>query len=87
MKDARGALVVKLDAAGPAAKAGIASRDVITSVNDQPIKQPSDLAKKVSNSAPGTSLKLGVVRAGEQKVVMVTLAQMPLPPSTPRGNR
>jgi serine protease Do len=87
MKDVRGALVVKLEAAGPAAKAGIMSGDVITSVNGDPIKQAGDLAKKVSNSAPGTSLKLDVVRTREQKVVMVTLAQMPTPPSAPRANR
>lgn len=87
LKDVRGALVVKLEAAGPAAKAGIMSGDVITSVNGDPIKQAGDLAKRVSNSAPGTSLKLDVVRAREQKVVMVTLAQMPIPRSASGANR
>jgi serine protease Do len=87
MKDVRGALVVKLEAAGPAAKAGITPGDLITSVNDEPIKQVGDLTKKVSNSAPGTSLTLRVVRAGEQKIVLVTLAQMPLPPSASRAIR
>jgi serine protease Do len=78
---------VKLEAAGPAAKAGITPGDLITSVNDEPIKQVGDLTKKVSNSAPGTSLTLRVVRAGEQKIVLVTLAQMPLPPSASRAIR
>jgi serine protease Do len=87
LKDVRGALVVKLEAAGPAAKAGIMPGDVITSVNGDPVKQAGDLTKKVSNSAPGTSLKLDVVRAREQKVVIVTLAKTPLPPSAPRANR
>jgi serine protease Do len=87
LKDVRGALVVKLEAAGPAAKAGIMSGDVITSVNGDPIKQAGDLAKRVSNSAPGTSLKLDVVRAREQKVVMVTLAQMPIPRSASGASR
>jgi serine protease Do len=79
MKEVRGALVVKLEPAGPAAKAGLTSGDVVTSVNGEPIKQANDLARKVSNSAPGTSLTLGVVRGGEQKNVTVTLAQMPGP--------
>ena len=87
LKDVPGALVVKLEAAGPAAKAGIMSGDVITSVNGDPIKQAGDLAKRVSNSAPGTSLKLDVVRAREQKVVMVTLAQMPIPRSASGASR
>ena len=87
LKDVRGALVVKLEAAGPAAKAGIMSGDVITSVNGDPIKQAGDLAKRVSNSAPGTSLKLDVVRAREEKVVMVTLAQMPIPRSASGASR
>jgi serine protease Do len=39
LKDVRGALVVKLEAAGPAAKAGIMSGDVITSVNGDPISR------------------------------------------------
>jgi serine protease Do len=65
LKDVRGALVVKLEAAGPAAKAGIMSGDVITSVNGDPIKQA----------------------AREQKVVMVTLAQMPIPRSASGASR
>jgi serine protease Do len=83
MKEVRGALVVKLEPAGPAAKAGLTSGDVVTSVNGEPIKQASDLARKVSNSAPGTSLTLGVVRGGEQKNVTVTLAQVPAPRTSP----
>jgi serine protease Do len=79
MKDVRGALVVRLDATSPAVKAGIASGDVITSVDDEPVRLASDLARKVTNSAPGTVLRLGLLHSGEQKTAYVTLGEMPTP--------
>jgi serine protease Do len=75
MKDLRGALVMRLDATSPAAKAGIASGDVITSVDDEPVRQASDLARKVTNSAPGTVLRLGLLHRGEQTTAYVTLGE------------
>ena len=77
LKDVRGALVARLEATGPAAKAGISVGDVITSVDDEPIKRASDLARKVTNSAPGTLLRLGVMHHGEQKTARVTLDEVP----------
>jgi serine protease Do len=77
LKDIRGALVVQLDAGSPAANAGIATGDIITSVNGDPIKQIADLGRKVSTSVPGTALSLSLVRRGEQKTVAVTLGQLP----------
>jgi serine protease Do len=83
IKDVRGALVVRLEATSPAAKAGIAAGDVITSVDDEPIKQASDLARKVTKSAPGTQLRLGVFHRGERKTASVTLGEMPTPRNAP----
>jgi serine protease Do len=83
IKDVRGALVVDLEATSPAAKAGIAAGDVITSVDDEPIKQASDLARKVTKSAPGTQLRLGVFHSGERKTASVTLGEMPTPRNAP----
>ena len=40
----------------PAAKAGIQSGDVITSVNDVPVHDPRELARKIGTMAPGTSV-------------------------------
>jgi serine protease Do len=77
LKDIRGALVVQLDAGSPAANAGIATGDIITSVNGDPIKQIADLGRKVSTSVPRTALSLSLVRRGEQKTVAVTLGQLP----------
>ena len=61
----------------PAAKAGIESADVITAVNGTPVKDARDLARTIGTMAPGTSIKLDIVRKGEPRSVSLTVGQMP----------
>ncbi len=77
LKQASGALVSEPQKDSPAAKAGIASGDVITSVNDAPIKDARELARKIGTMSPGTSVKLGMLRQGENKTVTLTLGTLP----------
>ena len=77
LKNAEGALVAEAQANSPAAKAGIASGDVITSVNGEAVKDARDLAKKIGALAPGATAKLGVLSKGKEKTVAVTLADYP----------
>jgi serine protease Do len=77
MKKAEGALVDQPRPHGPAAEAGIKVGDVITEVDGQPIKDPRTLVQKITNDAPGTQIKLTVLRKNESKTVGVTLAEMP----------
>jgi serine protease Do len=77
LKTAEGALVAEPQPDGPAVKAGIASGDVITSVNGQPIKDARDLAKRIGGMAPGASVKLGIVSKGAEKTVNITLGELP----------
>ncbi len=77
LKQASGALVSEPQKDSPAAKAGIASGDVITSVNDQPVKDARDLARKIGTMSPGTSVKLGVIHQGTDKTVTLTLGTLP----------
>jgi serine protease Do len=77
LKQATGALVAEPQKDGPAAKAGIASGDVITSVNDTPVHDPRELARKIGTMAPGTTVKLGVVHGGQNKTVSLTLGTLP----------
>ena len=77
LKTAEGALVAEPQPDGPAVKAGIASGDVITSVNGQPIKDARELAKRIGSLAPGASVKLGIVSKGAEKTVNVTLGELP----------
>jgi serine protease Do len=77
LKSAEGALVAEPQPDGPAVKAGIASGDVITAVNGQPIKDARELAKRISGMAPGASVKLGIISKGAEKTVNVTLGELP----------
>src|SRR5262245_34807446 len=77
MKKAEGALVSEPQANSPAAKAGIEAGDVVTAVDGKAVKDARDLARKVGLMAPGSSVKLDLLRKGEAKTVMLTLGQMP----------
>jgi serine protease Do len=77
LKQANGALVSEPQKDSPAAKAGIQSGDVITSVNDAQIHDARELARKIGTMAPGTSVKLGVFHQGQDKTLTLTLGTLP----------
>jgi len=77
LKKAEGALVAEPQANGPAAKAGIESGDVITAVNGDPVKDARELARTIGGLSPGNSVKLNVLHKGQDKVVNLTLGQLP----------
>jgi serine protease Do len=77
LKDARGALVAEAQSGGPAAKAGVESGDVVTTVNGAAVKDARDLAKKIGALAPNETVKLGLLRKGDEKTVSVTLGTFP----------
>ncbi|MFB9268738.1 Do family serine endopeptidase [Bradyrhizobium erythrophlei] len=77
MKKAEGALVAEPQANGPAAKAGIESGDVITAVNGEPVKDARELARTIGGLPPGNAVKLNVLHKGQDKVVNITLGQLP----------
>jgi serine protease Do len=77
MKKAEGALVAEPQANGPAAKAGIQSGDVITAVNGEPVKDARELARTIGGLAPGNAVKLNVLHKGQDKVINLTLGQLP----------
>jgi serine protease Do len=75
MKKAEGAIVDEPQAGSPAAKAGIMAGDVITSVDGKEMKDSRELARTISAMAPGTSVKLGIIRKGEDKTVSLRLGE------------
>jgi serine protease Do len=77
MKKAEGAIVAEAESGAPAAKAGVKSGDVIFAVNGDAVKDSRDLAKKIGALAPGSSVKLGIRRKGEDQTLTLTLAKMP----------
>ena len=77
LKQAQGALVADPQKDGPAAKAGVEAGDVITAVNGQSVKDARELARIIGGFAPGSTVKLDVLRNGKSKVVSLTLGQLP----------
>ena len=75
---AEGAPNFTLNADGPASKAGLASGDVITSVNGHPTPTLDDLTSVVSELKPGTTVSLAVVtQKGAHKTLHLKLGTFP----------
>jgi serine protease Do len=85
LPDARGAVVVGLDADGPAAEAGLRRGDVILSLRDRPIASDEELRTRMSRLKPGERASLGVARDGRRLTVEVVLGEPPEP--RPRRSR
>ena len=73
LPDASGALVAVVLPGSAAAKAGIERADVIRSVNGHPVNVSSDLPPLIGGMAPGTKVRLGILREGKPREVEVTL--------------
>ena len=76
MKEIKGALVAELVVDSPAAKAGIQSRDVITAVNGNPVKDARDLVMQIGDMAPGAAVNVTIWREGADKSISLTLGEM-----------
>jgi putative serine protease PepD len=73
-----GVLVQRVAAGGPAAKAGLAAGDVITSVNGHGTATVDDLTSVVSELKPGTTVALAIVtQRGAHKTLHLTLGEFP----------
>jgi serine protease Do len=77
LKKAEGAIVAQPQADSPAAKAGVMAGDVITDIDGAPIKDSRELARKIGMAAPGTNIKVTLIRKGETKTLGMTLGKMP----------
>jgi putative serine protease PepD len=73
-----GVLVQGVTAGGPAAKAGLVSGDLITSVNGRRTPTVDDLTSVVSELKPGTTVALDVeTQHGAHKTLHLTLGTFP----------
>ena len=76
----RGVRVVEVFANGPAAVAGVANGDLITTINGQQIAAMDDMAKLLEGKTAGTRLTMSIVRGGTARNLTVTLGRRPATP-------
>ncbi|WP_437875001.1 Do family serine endopeptidase [Sorangium sp. So ce513] len=69
----RGALVADIEPGGAAARAGIKPGDVIVDVNGVPIHHAEELPRNVARHAPGSEIKVTVVRAEKRHELVARL--------------
>ncbi|MFC1504097.1 PDZ domain-containing protein, partial [Spirochaetota bacterium] len=60
----------------PAAKAGLKAGDIITEYNGTPVKNSYDLRNMVAETKPGTTVRIKVLRDGEDKLFKVTMTEL-----------
>jgi serine protease Do len=76
LPDTRGALVNEVNSGSAADKAGVKFGDVIRAVDGQPINVSSDLPPIIGAKAPGTSVRLTILRDGKTRDLDVVLGAL-----------
>jgi Do/DeqQ family serine protease len=81
LKRPTGALVASVTPAGPAARAGVKTSDLITAIDGQDVEDPNAFDYRLATKGLGGAARVGLLRAGKE--VIVTVALEPAP-DTPR---
>jgi putative serine protease PepD len=71
-----GVAVVSVEPGSPAVDAGLARGDVVTAIDDEPVRDPAALAATIRRHDPGDEVTLTVTRDDEERTVAVTLGDL-----------
>ncbi len=77
LTEAKGALVSEVTANGPAAAAGLKTQDTILQVNADKIADSRDLARKIAEFTPDTTVDVKVWRGNGEQTIKVKLGLFP----------
>ncbi len=75
LPDATGAIVSQVTPSSPASEAGLKQGDVIRTLNGSPMENSSALQVAVSELAPGSKIKLGIIRDGKSMEIPVVVGE------------
>ena len=73
----RGLMVLKVTEGGPAAAAGVIAGDILLTLGGTLMDRPSGLARSFGRESIGQQLELGLLRAGTQLTLNVTITARP----------
>ena len=77
LAEAKGALVSEITPNGPASASGLKIQDAIVQVNGDRIVDSRDLARKIAEYAPDTTVDVKVWRGNKEETVKVKLGKFP----------
>jgi serine protease Do len=80
MKEARGAIVAQVTDGSPAEKAGLKAEDIVLKADAVVVQDNQDLSQYIAGKAPGETVKLQILRGGQEKTISVTLGTFPEQP-------
>jgi serine protease Do len=83
----RGAFVQNVTPDKPADRAGIQAGDVIIQVNDHQVRRNRDLIDYISAQPVGSTIKVTVLREGQQKTLSAVTAERPPDTELPRADQ
>jgi len=75
--NAKGAVITDVTDGSPAEKAGLKQDDVVIGVDGRNVNDNNDLSRYIASKAPGETVRLQVVRNGEERTTSVTLGTFP----------
>jgi serine protease Do len=78
LKDRKGAMVSRVPANGPGAKAGIVPGDVILEFNGRPVANRNALVEMVMATRPGSTVPVRIVRDKAERSLSVTVEELNL---------
>ncbi|NOZ63958.1 MAG: DegQ family serine endoprotease [Caldiserica bacterium] len=77
IKGKKGVLIGDVMKGSPAAKAGLKRGDIIIKFAGKKVDTPSALQEKVAGTAPGTRVKIDILRRGKPLTLTAKIAEMP----------
>jgi len=73
----KGLIVLSLEPAGPAAKAGVLIGDIFVALAGKTVGETEDLQNALEGHAPGSAVEAEVLRGGDSRKITITVGERP----------
>ncbi|MBW2098222.1 MAG: DegQ family serine endoprotease [Deltaproteobacteria bacterium] len=77
LEKTEGVLIAEVSEGSPAEKAGLKQGDIILRLNGKKVDDLGELRNKIALTAPGTKVKLEVLRENKRRTIQVTIGEQP----------